>query len=79
MHCFQDIIAEDPETHGSMFVPVILGSNKITISIATGHSEYLPLYASIGNIHNNVWCAHGSGLALVAFLAILKSRHSNLF
>ena len=70
---FQDIISEDPETHGSMFVPVILGSNKTTVSVATGHSEYWPLYASIGNIHNNVRRAHGSGLALVGFLAIPKS------
>ena len=80
MHCFQDIISKDPETHGSMFffVPVILGSNKTIVSVATGHSEYWPLYASIGNICNNVWCAHGSGLVLVAFLAILKSNPSNL-
>ncbi|KAF8258733.1 hypothetical protein EI94DRAFT_1753752 [Lactarius quietus] len=48
-----DIIAEDPETHGSMFVPVILGSNKTTVSVATGQNEYYPLYASIGNIHNH--------------------------
>ena len=78
MHCFQDIISKDPETHGSMFVPVILGSNKTTISVTMGHSEYWPLYASIGNIRNNVWHAHGSGLVLVAFLAILKSKPSNL-
>jgi Plavaka transposase len=78
MHCFQDIISKDPETHGSLFVPVILGSDKTTVSVATGHSEYWPLYASIGNIHNNVRRAHGSGLVLVAFLAIPKSKRSNL-
>ena len=61
-----------------MFVPVILGSDKTSISVATGHSEYWPLYASTGNIRNNVWHAHGSGLVLVAFLAILKSNPSNL-
>ena len=48
MHFFQDIISKDPETHGSMFVPVIIGSDKTTISVTTGHSEYWPLYASIG-------------------------------
>jgi hypothetical protein len=32
----QDIIAEDPDTHGSMFVPIILGSDKTTVSVATG-------------------------------------------
>ena len=77
MFCFQDIISKDPETHGSLFVPVILGSDKTTVSVATGHSEYWPLYASIGNIHNNVRRAHGSGLVLVAFLAIPKSNHSS--
>jgi hypothetical protein len=60
-----------------MFVTVILGSDKTTVSVATGHSEYWPVYASIGNIHNNVRRAHGSGLALVAFLAIPKSNGSN--
>ena len=78
MHCFQDIISKDPETHGSMFIPVILGSDKMTVSVATGHSEYWPLYASIGNIHNNVRHAHGSGLVLVGFLAIPKSNLSYL-
>ena len=78
MYCFQDIISKDPETHGSLFVPVILGSNKTTVSVTTGHSEYWPLYASIGNIQNNVQHAHGSGVVLVGFLAIPKSKHSNL-
>lgn len=61
-----------------MFVPIILGSDKTTVSVATGHSEYWPLYASIGNIHNNVRRAHGSGLVLVGFLAIPKSNRSYL-
>jgi hypothetical protein len=50
----KDKIAEDPNTHGTMLVPIILGSDKTTVSIATGHNEYYPLYASIGSIHNNV-------------------------
>jgi hypothetical protein len=69
----KDKIAEDPATHGSMFVPIILGSDKTTVSVATGQNEYYPLYASIGNIHNNVRRAHGNGLILIAFLAIPKS------
>ena len=52
---------------------MILGSDKTTVSVATGHTEYWPLYASIGNIHNSARRAHGSGLVLVAFLAIPKS------
>jgi len=39
----------------------------------TGHTKYWPLYALIGNINNNSRWAHGSGLVLVAFLAIPKS------
>ena len=60
--------------HGLMFVPVILSSDKTTVSVAIGHTEYWPLYASIGNVHNNIWHTHGSGLVRVAFLAIPKSN-----
>jgi hypothetical protein len=69
----QDIIAEDPETHGAMFVPVILGSDKTTVSVATGHNEYYPLYGGIGNTQNHVRRAHRNALAVIAFLAIPKS------
>jgi hypothetical protein len=44
----------------------------MTVSVATGHTEYWPLYASVGNIHNSARRAHGSGLVLVAFLPIAK-------
>ncbi|KAF8833516.1 hypothetical protein BDN67DRAFT_985983 [Paxillus ammoniavirescens] len=50
-----DEISKDPSTHGSVFVPVILGSDKMMVSVGTGNNEYYPLYASIGNVHNNVW------------------------
>ncbi|KAG1796311.1 uncharacterized protein HD556DRAFT_1467804 [Suillus plorans] len=68
-----DLIATDPETHGSTFVPVVLGSDKTTVSVATGNNEYYPLYASIGNVHNNVRRAHREALAIVGFLAIPKT------
>ncbi|KAI0283461.1 hypothetical protein BC826DRAFT_1093833 [Russula brevipes] len=68
-----DIIAEDPETHGAMFVPVILGSDKTTVSVATGHNEYYPLYGGIGNAQNHVRRAHRNALAVIAFLAIPKT------
>lgn len=70
----QNIIAEDPATHGAMFVPVILGSDKTTVSVGTGHIEYWPLYGSIGNIHNSVRRSHGAGLVLLGFLSIPKSE-----
>lgn len=75
---WQDTISQDPKTHGAMFVPVVLGSDKTTVSVATGHTEYWPLYASIGNIHNNIRRAHGSGLVLVGFLPIPKGSSSFL-
>jgi hypothetical protein len=53
---------------------VIIGSDKTTVSVATGQTEYWPLYASVGNLHNNVRRAHGNGLVLVGFLAIPKSK-----
>jgi len=70
----KDKIAEDPKTHGSLFIPIILGSDKTTVSVATGNNEYYPLYASIGNVHNSVRRAHRNAVALVGFLAIPKSN-----
>ena len=73
IHFIQNEIAQDPETHGGMFVPIILGSDKTTVSIATGDNEYYPLYASVGNVHNNIRRAHRNAVVLVGFLAIPKS------
>ncbi|KAG1897029.1 uncharacterized protein F5891DRAFT_1130081 [Suillus fuscotomentosus] len=72
-------LSEDPECHGAMFVPVILGSDKTTVSVATGNSEYYPLYISNGNVHNNIRRAHVNAVSLVGFLAIPKSdrEHQN--
>ena len=69
----QDIISEDPSTHGAMFVPVIAGSDKTTVSVATGHQEYHPVYMSPGNLTNIARRAHGSAFLPVAFLPIPKS------
>jgi hypothetical protein len=65
--------------HGSMFVPIILGSDKTTVSVATGHNEYYPLYVSIGNVHNSVRRAHRNAVALVGFLAMPKSPLSLIY
>src|SRR6266436_2573233 len=70
----QDEIAKDNETHGAMFVPIILGSDKTTVSGATGQTEYNPLYASIGTVHNNVRWAHHNAVSIIGFLAIPKSE-----
>ncbi|KIM76997.1 hypothetical protein PILCRDRAFT_12366 [Piloderma croceum F 1598] len=68
-----DLISENPKMHRSFFCPIILRSDKTTVSVATGHNEYWPVYLSIGNIHNNVQRAHRNGLVLLGFLAILKN------
>ena len=53
LHAAQnEIFASDPTTEGAMYCPIILGSDKTTVSVATGHVEYHPLYLSIGNPHN---------------------------
>jgi hypothetical protein len=54
----QDLIAEDPDSHGTMFAPIVLGSDKTTVSVATGQNEYYPLDASLGSVHNNFRHAH---------------------
>jgi hypothetical protein len=72
--CPQDKIAENLTNHGATLCPIILGSDKTTVSVATGHNEYYPLYMSNGLIHNNVRRAHRDGVTLIAFLAIPKSK-----
>ncbi|KAG2093479.1 uncharacterized protein F5147DRAFT_747888 [Suillus discolor] len=83
-HCYQDfmlgnwawqqadIIAADPDNLRATFVPIILRSDKTTVSISTGNNKYYPLYLSIGNVHNNVRRAHRNTLCLIGFLAIPK-------
>ncbi|KAJ7648027.1 hypothetical protein FB45DRAFT_783012 [Roridomyces roridus] len=66
-------IAEDPQTHGSVFVPTILGSDKTTVSVATGQNDFYPLYLSNGLVHNNVRRAHRNAVSLIGFLAIPKT------
>jgi hypothetical protein len=57
-----------------MFTPVILGSDKTTLSVATGQNNFYPLYLSLGNVHNCVQCAHCNTVSLIAFLAIPKGK-----
>jgi Plavaka transposase len=57
---------------GTMYCLLILGSNKTTVSVATGHVEYHPMYLTIGNPHNTVQCAHCNAVIPIVFLAIPK-------
>ena len=58
-----------------MFVPIILGSDKTTVSVATRQNDFYPLYASLGNVHNSVRRAHREAVSLIAFLSIPKSTY----
>ncbi|KAF8262148.1 hypothetical protein EI94DRAFT_1773268 [Lactarius quietus] len=63
-----DTISEDENTHGSMLIPVVAGSDKTTVSVATGHQEYHPVYVSLSNITNTARRGHGNGVVAIAFL-----------
>ncbi|KAF9780982.1 hypothetical protein BJ322DRAFT_1112371 [Thelephora terrestris] len=67
-----DQIATDATTHGSMFIPIILGSDKTTVSVATGQHSYHPVYLSVGKVHNRLQQAHRAALVLISFLPIPK-------
>ncbi|KAJ7457137.1 hypothetical protein B0H11DRAFT_2160829 [Mycena galericulata] len=68
-----DLIAADESNHGCAFIPVVAGSDKTTVSVATGHQEYHPVYVSPGNLTGPARRAHGNGVLPVAFLAIPKT------
>ena len=74
----EDEIGKDPDTHGAMLVPVDLGSDKTTASVATGQNEFYPLYMSPGNIKNYTRQSHEDVVALIGFLAIPKSMFNGI-
>lgn len=69
-----EIFAANPSTEGAMYCPIILGSNKTTVSVGTGHVQYHPMYLSIRNPHNTLWHAHRNA---IAFLTISKCVYSS--
>ena len=75
---FQEILGQDLICTGAMFVPIILGSDKTTVSVATGQNEYYPIYISIGNVHNNIRHAHKGALKLLGILPIAKGEQTSL-
>ncbi|KAI6140861.1 hypothetical protein BKA82DRAFT_4331812 [Pisolithus tinctorius] len=68
------IISEDPTTAGATLIPIILGSDKTMVLVATGQTDYYPLYLSIRNVRNTVCHAHCSVVVLIGFLAMPKSK-----
>ena len=55
-----------------MFIPIILGSDKTTVSVATGQNDFHPVYLSIGNVQNHIQRAHKNALVLIGFPPIPK-------
>ncbi|KAJ3571178.1 hypothetical protein NP233_g3927 [Leucocoprinus birnbaumii] len=72
-----DKLAKSPMNHGTTFAPIVLSSNKTTVSVATGQNNFYPVYASLGNISNEMQCAHEDGMTLIAFLAIPKTNKTH--
>lgn len=59
-------------------MPIVLGSDKTTVLVATSQNDFYLLYLSVGNVRNNMQCAHRNGLVLIGFLAMPKSKHLHL-
>ena len=70
----QNILEKDQDCAGAMFVPIILGTDKTTVSVATGQNEYYPVYISIGNVHNDVRQGHKGAMKLLGFLPTPKGE-----
>ncbi|KAI6143392.1 hypothetical protein BKA82DRAFT_4331274 [Pisolithus tinctorius] len=71
------IISEDPMTAGVTLIPIILGSDKTMVLVATGQTDYYPLYLSIRNVHNTIHHAHCSAVVLIGFLAMPKTTREH--
>ncbi|KIN97263.1 hypothetical protein M404DRAFT_161017 [Pisolithus tinctorius Marx 270] len=64
-------------TAGVTLIPIILGSDKTMVSVATGQTDYYPLYLSIRNVCNTICCAHCSVVVLIGFLAMPKTTREH--
>ncbi|KAI6131228.1 hypothetical protein EDD16DRAFT_1514594 [Pisolithus croceorrhizus] len=67
------ILSDNPMTARAMLVPIILGSDKTTVSVAMGQTDCYPLYLSIRNVYNTLHCVHWNAVVLITFPAIPKS------
>ena len=70
----KDKIAADANinSEGCFLASFLLASDKTTVSVATGHNEYYPLYILLGNVDNTVRRSHRGAVAVLAFLAIIQ-------
>ncbi|KAJ6628598.1 hypothetical protein B0H10DRAFT_2160856 [Mycena sp. CBHHK59/15] len=70
-----DLITANPANLGCGFVPVVAGSDKTTVSVATHHQEYHPVYVSPGVLTGTARHAHGNGVLPVAFLKFCRQMY----
>ncbi|KAJ7076233.1 hypothetical protein B0H15DRAFT_740894, partial [Mycena belliarum] len=68
---YDKIAAEDLTTHGAMFVSGVFGSDKTTVWVGTGDTEFYPFYG--GNAYNSTGRPHREALSLITFLSIPKT------
>ena len=61
-----------------MLVSIVAGSHKTTVSVATGHQEFHPVYVSAGNLDNTMRRSRSLGMEPVALLPIPKSEFLSL-
>jgi hypothetical protein len=47
---------------GSTLVPFNVGTDKTTVSVATGQNDFLPMYGGIANISNTMRRSHQEGV-----------------
>ncbi|KIM53220.1 hypothetical protein SCLCIDRAFT_32080 [Scleroderma citrinum Foug A] len=71
------IVSDNLMTARATLVPIILGSDKMTVSVATGQMDYYPLYLSIGNVRNTVRRVHRNAVVLIGFLAMPKTMREH--
>lgn len=64
-----------------MLTVFALGADKMTVTVGTGNQEFHPVYHMVGNIHNDMRCAHHDVVVPLVFLAIPKGeqRHCNWY
>ncbi|KAH9038881.1 hypothetical protein EDB85DRAFT_1860083 [Lactarius pseudohatsudake] len=72
-----DELSKEECNDGAMFIPIVAGSDKTTVSVTSGHQKYHPVYVSVGNLTNMARHAHGNSVLPVAFLPIPKTSKSH--
>ncbi|PIL30262.1 hypothetical protein GSI_07440 [Ganoderma sinense ZZ0214-1] len=71
------IAREVAGSEGGMVVPFVFGSDKTTVSVATGQNDFYPLYMSLATFDNSVHRAHRDSVIPIAFLAIPKAERKH--